>query len=207
MFFYGFKFISLQATLSHSSDYNILMRTIIIGLGNPLLGDDSLGWRVAEQVRLQLNLPSIGWYQSSTADTQPQPKDQREPNDHPESIEVDFLSLGGLSLMERLEGYDRAILIDAINSGKDSPGTVTVFRLEEMPDLSAHHLSSTHDTNLPTALRLGRSMGAHLPYEIYVVAVEAKNVYDFTEDLTPSVAEALPLAVQSVINLLSSLSP
>jgi len=183
------------------------MRTIIIGLGNPLLGDDSLGWRVAEQVRLQLNLPSIGWYQSSTADAQPQLQDQREPNNPQESVEVDFLSLGGLSLMERLEGYDRAILIDAISSGKDSPGTVTVFRLEEMPDFSAHHLASTHDTNLPTALRLGRSMGAHLPSEIYVVAVEAKNVYDFTEDLTPSVAKALPLAVQSVINLLSSLFP
>ena len=26
------------------------MQTLIVGLGNPILGDDGVGWRIAEQV-------------------------------------------------------------------------------------------------------------------------------------------------------------
>ena len=152
------------------------MKTLVLGLGNPLLGDDGVGWRVAQQVRDQI------------AD---------------ETAEVDFHAGGGLSLMERLVGYDRAIIIDAINTQRAPQGSVSCFALDDLPAEwrdAASHLASAHETNLQTALIVGRQMDAVLPNKIVIVAIESQQVYDFTETLSPAVANAMPQAVQFVLN-------
>lgn len=155
-------------------------KTLIIGLGNPILGDDGIGWRVAERVQARLGLDDA----SSPV------------------FEVDCLALGGLSLMERLVGYLHAIIIDAITTHKNPPGTVTCFPLEELPDRAAGHTTSAHDTSLLTAIALGRSMEAPLPETITIVAVEAEQVYDFSDELTPEISAAIPLAEQIVLDLI-----
>lgn len=149
-------------------------KTLVVGLGNPILGDDGLGWRVADSVRAL------------------------EPN-----VEVDCLALGGLSLMERLVGYERVIIVDSIQTRDGRIGQVYRFALDALPDLSAGHTTAAHDTSLQTALRMGRAMGAQLPDEVQVVCVEAERVYDFSEELTPEVAAAIPEATQAVIDLLN----
>jgi hydrogenase maturation protease len=168
------------------------MKTIVIGLGNPILGDDGIGWRVAEQVekRLLENNPMA----ASKPD-----KNERPPSD---SIEVEYLSLGGLSLMEHMIGYDRAILIDAIKSDNAPIGTVSSFPLAELPNRAIGHFSSAHDTTLQNAIQVGRSMGAQLPEDIMVVAVEAEFIYDFSEQLSPPVAASIPEATHTVMELL-----
>jgi hydrogenase maturation protease len=152
------------------------MKTLIVGLGNPLLSDDGVGWRVAEALRAQMADPEV---------------------------EVDCLAGGGLSLMERLVGCDRAILIDAITTGRAPQGTVSCFDLEALPDPVSGHLSSTHDTSLKAALRLGAQLGLALPGQVRVVAIESERVYDFSEELTPPVLAAVPQAVQAVLDALS----
>lgn len=160
------------------------MRTLIIGLGNPLLGDDGIGWRVAEAV--QQHIASAGCLFSSL---------QLE-------IEVDCLAVGGLSLMERLIGYDRAILVDALNTGQNPAGAVSILQLGDLPDRACGHLGSAHDASLKTALSVGRSMGVSLPEQVAIVAIESPSVYDFSEDLSPPVMAALPEAVQVTLKLL-----
>jgi hydrogenase maturation protease len=150
-------------------------KTIVIGLGNPILGDDSLGWRVAESLRAPA--AALG-------------------------VEVDSLAVGGLSLMERMVGYERAIVVDAIRLGDVPAGTVRTFPLENLPNPFAGHLGSSHETNLLTALQIGRELGAELPQEVTVVAIESPYVYDFTEELSPQAAAALPQAVAMVLSLL-----
>ncbi|MCI0476381.1 MAG: hydrogenase maturation protease [Anaerolineales bacterium] len=117
-------------------------------------------------------------------------------------IEFDFQSGGGLSLMERMIGYDRAIIVDALNTGRQPQGTVSSFRLEDLPNYAQSHLASAHETTLQTALQVGRTMGAVLPSDILIVAVEAENVYDFSEELSPAVASAVPRAAELVISQL-----
>ena len=56
-------------------------------------------------------------------------------------VHVECLGLGGLSLMEHLVGYDRAILVDTILTGEHPIGTVSYFSLDELPDLAAGHLT------------------------------------------------------------------
>jgi hydrogenase maturation protease len=152
------------------------MKTLIIGLGNPILGDDGAGWRVVEEVA-------------------------RKTAGRPE-VETDCASLGGLSLMERLTGYERVVLIDAIYTGTKPVGTVSRFKLSDIPDLTAGHSASAHDTSLRTALNVGRSMDIPLPRDedVSVVAIEAENVYDFTQELSGPVAATLPQAVQAVLD-------
>jgi hydrogenase maturation protease len=154
------------------------MKTLIIGLGNPILGDDGIGWRVVEEVA-------------------------RQTVDRPE-VETDCVSLGGLNLMERLTGYERVVLIDAIYTGSKPVGTVSRFVLSDLPDLTAGHSASAHDTSLRTALNVGRSMDIPLPKDeaVTVIAIEAENVYDFTQELSAAVAAAVPLATQSVLDAL-----
>jgi hydrogenase maturation protease len=117
-------------------------------------------------------------------------------------VEIDCLSVGGLSLMERLVGYERAIIVDALQTGLNPVGTVRRFHLEQLPPRASGHTASAHDTDLLSAIQIGRSLGVDLPQEILVVGIEAKNVYDFTEELTAPVAAAIPQAIQLVLELL-----
>jgi hydrogenase maturation protease len=174
------------------------MKTLVVGLGNPILGDDGVGWRVAEEVKRRLQISDFG-FQIERAETQSAICDLQS------AIEVDCFALGGLSLMERMVGYDRAIVIDAVTTGQP-PGTVSRFRLDELPDFSTAHTSAAHDTSLQNALRVGRTMGAQLPDEVVVVGVEAQSVYDFSETLSPPVAEAVPVAARRVLELLEEKS-
>jgi hydrogenase maturation protease len=154
------------------------MKTLIVGLGNPILGDDGVGWRVADEIA------------KATAGRP--------------GIEIDCASLGGLSLMERLTGYERVVLIDSIYTGKKTVGTVSRFALSDIPDLTAGHSGSAHDTSLRTALQVGRSMQVPLPTDeaVIVVAVEAENVYDFSQELSPAVEAAVAEAVRTVLDVL-----
>lgn len=160
------------------------MKTLIIGLGNPILGDDGVGWKVAQEVERRLP---------------PSPLTAGEGH-----IRIECLSLAGISLMEHIIGYQRVILIDSLNTGKYSQGEVVTFSLDSLEDLLHGHSASAHDLSLKGALKLGRSMGADLPRDedIQVVAIEAAHVYDFTEELTPEVAAAVPKAVEMVIKLI-----
>ena len=152
------------------------VKTLVIGLGNPILGDDGVGWKVAQNVSAVVN--------------------------HHTDIEVDCASLGGLSLMERMLGYQRVILVDSMESGQGAAGSVRVFPLLALPNPMAGHSASAHDTSLMTALQVARSMGADVPERVDVVAIESQNMVDFSDELSPKVAAAVPVAVHKILELL-----
>ena len=154
-------------------------KTLILGLGNPILGDDGVGWRVAEAVQAILGTLAA-------------------------SVEVEFASLGGLSLMERMLGYERVILVDCLETGSRPVGSVECMQLAELANPTAGHSASAHDTSLITALETAKAMGEETPARVDVVTIEAKNTYDFSEQLSPEVAAAVPVAMQEVLRLLNT---
>ena len=160
------------------------MKTIVVGLGNPILGDDGVGWKVAEKIEQQLTSPPTPLLKGEGC-----------------QVDVNCLSLGGISLMEHLIGYDRAILIDAFASDEDL-GSIHVMTLKDLPNYSAFHTSSAHDTSLQNAIEMGMSLGAHLPEDIMVVGIATQRIYDFSEALSPPVAAAMPQAMKIVLDLL-----
>jgi hydrogenase maturation protease len=150
--------------------------TLVVGLGNPILGDDGVGWRVAEAVREKLDDPAV---------------------------DVLCLSLGGLALMERLVGYRRALIVDAMATGAPA-GTLHGLDMDGMNELGIHHTASVHDLSLATAIALGRELGLDLPAEIRVVGVEAAPEFEFGEALSAPVGRAVPAATGAVLGWLES---
>ena len=153
--------------------------TLVIGLGNPILGDDAVGWRVADEVERRL-----------------------EARGGPSSVTVERLAVGGIALMERLVGWERAIIIDSCVAD-DEPGAVRVCPFAELGDRQHGHLDSAHDTTLGRALAAGRSIGASLPDDLVVVTIDANPSEVFDESMTEPVAAAVVMAADAVIELLA----
>jgi hydrogenase maturation protease len=155
------------------------MKTLVIGLGNPILSDDGVGWVVAQNVEIKLagSLPEV---------------------------RVECFALAGISLMEQMIGFELVILIDSLNTGNYLQGEVVSFTLDSLTDLTHGHSASAHDLSLKNALVMGRSMGVLLPDDqnIHIVAIEAKHVYEFGEVLSPKIEAAVPQAINEVLKLL-----
>lgn len=150
------------------------MKTLILGLGNPILTDDGVGVLVAERVRSRL------------------------PEDTP--IDITEVSVGGLTLMEAMIGYERVILIDAFQRLDGKPGTIHKMTLDDLKSISpTQHSASPHDANLVTAIATGERMGLSLPKQITIYAIEVENVSEFGDQPTPSVAAAIPQVADSVL--------
>ena len=104
--------------------------------------------------------------------------------------------------MERLVGYDRVVLVDAI-LGVGPAGDAPVGSLAETACRLAGHLDSAHDAPLTEALSAGRALGAHLPDDITVVGIAVRRVDVFDERLSPPVAAAVGPAVEAILRALS----
>jgi hydrogenase maturation protease len=159
------------------------MKTLVIGLGNPIVSDDSVGLRVAVEVR---NLLADREGDGCLGNGQ--------------SVKVTEDYWGGLRLMERMVGFDRAIVVDAICTDSP-PGTIKLLKPDDIPTQKSN---SAHDLTLPVALKMGRKTGAHLPRneDILLIGIEAEDVLTFSEQCTPAVEAAIPQAVEEVMSAL-----
>jgi hydrogenase maturation protease len=146
------------------------MKTLVLGIGNPILSDDGAGIRVAREVGKKSDDPQITVSESSAA---------------------------GLNLLDSIVGYDKVIIIDAIQTKKGKAGQI--YRMKPEDFSFAKHLSSPHQINLVTALELGKMLDLAMPQEITILAVEAKDVSNFSERCTPEVARAIPEVVKMVL--------
>ena len=150
------------------------MKTLVLGLGNSILSDDGVGIRVAQEVGEKLNDPQITIAETSEA---------------------------GLGLLDSIAGYDKVIIIDAVQTREGHAGQIYRMGLQDFS--LTKHLSSPHQINLVTALELGRMLNLAMPQEITIFAVEAKDITSFSEKCTPEVERAIPEAIKMVLEELS----
>ena len=148
------------------------LKTLVLGLGNPILTDDGVGIHVARELATR-SLPG--------------------------NVTCAEASVGGLRLLEVIAGYERVILVDAIQTADGKPGDILCCVADDLH--ASLHSGSTHDLSLPGALRLGRGMGMALPDNeaIAIVAIEVEDVLTFSEECTPAVTAAIPRAVEAVL--------
>ncbi len=145
-------------------------KTLVLGLGNPILTDDSAGYRVAMALKEELDTPEI---------------------------DVMEAGIAGLDFLDLLTGYDRTIIIDAIQTAKGRPGQI--YRLGPEMLASTRHSGTPHDINMATALELGKKLKIKLPGQITIFAIEVEDVTSFSEECTPRVMKAIPECVGMVI--------
>jgi hydrogenase maturation protease len=149
-------------------------KTLVLGIGNEIRGDDGVGVHVA---RRAAELLPAAWNGR---------------------VDVDEACTGGFDLVDYLRGYERAVIADAIQTQGGRPGTVYRFDAEALR-LTAH-LGHSHGVNLGGALAVLEGVGLGAPRDVVVVAVEAAELNEFTEEMTPAVAAAVEEAAAAVID-------
>jgi hydrogenase maturation protease len=119
-------------------------------------------------------------------------------------VEVEELAASGLELLDVILDFDKVIMIDAIQTTNGTPGDIYV--LEEKDFEKSVHGSSPHGVNIATALALGRKVvPERMPKVVVFIAVEAEDLINVKEQLTPMVQAALPGIVKRVEDELKKL--
>ena len=152
------------------------MRVLVLALGNPILCDDGVAFHVLEHMRCRLPPES-------------------------EDLVIEEACTGGIDLLTFILDFDRVLILDAVLTRRDPPGTVGVFRVDQLNE--SIHADSPHHTNFATAIELGNRLHAdRMPEKILIIGVEVDNILDFTEELTEPVAEAVPGAAEKALGIL-----
>lgn len=146
-----------------------MVKTLVLGIGNTIRGDDGIGIYVARALRKIL----------------------------PHDYQVKELSTGGLELMEAMSGYQKVFLIDAIRTLGATPGHVHHLSLQDFA--YHHSLSSSHGLSLRQILEWGKKIvDKQMPEEVEIIAIEAPCVGEFAEGLSPRLQEQFAMIVERV---------
>jgi hydrogenase maturation protease len=140
------------------------MRTadVVLGVGNPLMGDDGLGIAVVALLKSRF----------------------------PESPSLQIVDGGtwGMNLLHIIESARRLMIVDAIDHG-EPPGSRIELDREELPRYFAIKLSP-HQLDLREVLGLAELRGT-LPEETFAIGVQPERL-ELSLDLSPTVAAKLP---------------
>ena len=99
----------------------------------------------------------------------------------------------GLALLDEFEGYDRAIVVDAILTGCNVPGTIIEFTFDELGPGTA---PSLHQAGLPELAAMAARFGLRFPAEVRVIAVEVAGAPVFGALMSKDVAGAVAAAAE-----------
>lgn len=152
------------------------MKTLVLGLGNELYGDDGVGIHVIRKLKgdLENKKKIFGWLKD---------------------VDFEESSLSGIALLDIIHGYDRLIIVDTIK--KQNPTSGRICLLEEK-DLRAIPGPSPHYVSLPQMLEIGKRLGLKVPSTIKVIAVEAENIHTLGEGLSEEMSIAFAAIVRKV---------
>lgn len=137
------------------------MKILVLGLGNELISDDGVGILAARALKEKLE----------------------------GKADVVESSLHGVALMDLFVGYDRTVVIDAIQTGEHAPGTILKLGPDDFRPVTA---PSPHYSGLPEVLALAERLELDFPKDIVILAMEVADTRTFREELTERVREALP---------------
>ncbi len=147
--------------------------TLVLGLGNPLMGDDGAGLAALARLREEWRFAA--------------------------GVELVDGGTWGMNLLPLIETAGRLVLLDAIDT-RSPPGTLTVLARDELPRYFAHKISP-HQIDLREVLALAELRG-RLPLEVVALGVQP-GVIEMREGLSPPVAAAIPKMVRAAAGLLA----
>ncbi len=141
------------------------MALVILGLGNDLLGDDAIGLLAAEALHGREG-PEVSIRTSVQA---------------------------GLYLLEPLQGFDDAIVIDSVLG--DRPGNLRELRGADLHEVS---VPSAHYVGLPEALAIARQSGLSVPRRLRIFGIEIGVSQEIGSAPSAEVLASLPRVVATV---------
>ena len=147
---------------------------LILGLGNPLLGDEGIGVRAVEELK-GLDLP-----------------------DGVTVVEGGTAGLGLIGLMER---YQQVIIVDAADMGHP-PGRVVRFTPLEVQFKTAEAPLSLHQIGLGEVLALAEALEV-APAELVIIGIQPSRV-EVGAGLSPEVEGAIPQIIRIILDELDA---
>lgn len=156
---------------AHAEDYcpPRTVRVLLLGLGNDILRDDSIGLRVARSLAEDFA-------------------------GHP-AVDVRETTEMGIALLDFLVGYSHAIIVDSIVTGLVPAGTVHVLDIDSIKRLTVH---TPHFLGVGETVALGNHLGLPMPSEVHVMAIEVEDPYTLGEALTEPLNAAFPHILEQV---------
>lgn len=142
-------------------------KVIVLGIGNILLSDEGIGIHAINELKREK------W---------------------PEEVELVDGGTGGLGLLSVLEGAQKVIIIDSLETGVE-PGTIFRFEPKDLKAFMDRSALSLHQVGILEGPNIGRSLN-HLP-PVVVFGVQPKSLA-MGIDLTPEVKAKLPKVVKMV---------
>ena len=145
-------------------------KTVVIGIGNILLGDEGVGVRIVEELKKF---------------------------EMPEGVEIHDGATSGIAILNFLNNSDKAIIVDAVRGGGE-PGTVYRFGIEEA--VNKPEMCSLHDIDFIMAYRVSKDilnlteditiLGIE-PYSI-------ENGFELSEPVEKAVPEVINLIMEEI---------
>lgn len=150
------------------------MKALVLGMGNTLLSDDGIGIIIKRYLEHRL-------YDAGN---------------------IDFVetSWGGFRIIDILTGYDYAVIIDSIKTATRPEGHIHHLKTNDF--LPTLRLTSYHDINFATALKLAETLNAKIPSDIDIFAVEVENNYTISEHINPQLWKSIRKCSSLVIKAL-----
>ncbi len=151
---------------------------LVICIGNELVADDAVGFEVYNHLQ-GMRLPP--------------------------ATRLIFLGVGGIDLLDRLQGDEQAlIVVDAVQFGAP-PGTIHQLAWDEVP-ANGNSAISAHGIGLKEAIEVGRILCPEkLPADITLFGIEGRCFNLMREHMTPETAAAIPLVAKRIEQKLRTL--
>jgi len=144
-------------------------RTLILGVGNILLGDEGVGIHAVRELEETALPPHVDLIDGGTA---------------------------GLDLLDLMRGYERVIIIDAVEAGAE-PGTIFRFTPEEVASQPQALPLSLHQAEILEVLQLAAFVGRPLP-PIVIYGIQPE-VMDWSTELSSALRASMAKLVDAVL--------
>ena len=165
----------MEFTSGHSGDGG---RVLVLGIGNPLLSDDTAGLHAVQMARERY---ASRWdnvrYATHTGDS--------------------------FDLLYEIADCGRLILVDSICTGQRPAGTCHLDPADSVLGWASGQMLVPHSLDLPALFRLGTLCGIPMPLESVFLGIEGTDFTTFCEKPTAPVEQALGGAVDRIGDILT----
>ena len=146
-------------------------KILVLGLGKDICGDDAIGLVLLQRLKEKFT--------------------GKNPN-------LDFIetTLSGLSLIDFLVGYEKVIILDAIQMGSEE-GTIHKFVVDKEHSSFAAIAASPHFSGIHEIFHFGHKISDDFPKIIVILAVEISKLYEISEKLSPNLENILGSLIDS----------
>ncbi len=151
----------------------MVSRRVAVFIGNSIFGDDRIGLLVGETLR-----PSL----------------ERE------GFDVHVMERTGFALLDCLEGYDRAFVVDSFSDGSIPVGLVRSF---SPAHFAVAKPGGPHYAGVPEALRLMRDLRMPTP-KVSILGINVRNPYALSTEIDRKLGSMLDAISAGVYSRIAS---